>query len=151
MHNCVICPLAVLCYVIFCGSVAGFQKQKVSVSCGAKSKWGHLSSINFLSMSSAGSDALGFANSIELGQNNNNNIGFALPTQTLFGSNSLEHGINLIESYLSPEEEDQSQRKRKRKRALCICGWNHARFDPVAWVSAYIKTHEQCSKYSTCK
>lgn len=61
---------------------------------------------------SAGSDSLGFSSSLQ-------RKAFALPTQVIFGSNAIEHGINLIEE--------------RTKNVLLVSGWNSARLDPVLW------------------
>jgi hypothetical protein len=60
----------------------------------------------------AGSDVLGFSSSLS-------DQGFYLPSQVIFGSNAVEHGVNLIEEYT--------------QNLLCISGWNPARLDPLFW------------------
>lgn len=61
---------------------------------------------------SAGSDSLGFSTHLQTN-------GFVLPTQIIFGSNAIEHGINLIEE--------------KTQNVLLVSGWNSARLDPILW------------------
>lgn len=60
----------------------------------------------------AGSDALGFSSNLSTKR-------FQLETQVIFGSNAIEHGINLIEE--------------KTRNILLLSGWNNARLDPVLW------------------
>jgi Iron-containing alcohol dehydrogenase len=61
---------------------------------------------------SAGSDSLGFSTSLQ-------KKSFVLPSQVIFGSNAIEHGINLIEE--------------KTHNVLLVSGWNSARLDPILW------------------
>ena len=44
-----------------------------------------------------------------------------LRTHVIFGSNAIEHGINLIEDNVN------------NRRVLVVCGWNCARLDPLMW------------------
>ena len=60
----------------------------------------------------AGSDSLGFSPLLS-------KRGFQLTSQIIFGSNAIEHGVNLIEE--------------KTKSVLLISGWNSARLDPILW------------------
>ena len=60
-----------------------------------------------------GLDALGFSDTIGKKRT------YQLPTHVIFGSNALEHGINLLE--------EQS------KRVLVVSGWNQAHLDPIMW------------------
>lgn len=61
---------------------------------------------------SAGSDSLGFSSILQ-------KKAFVLPSQVIFGSNAIEHGINLIEE--------------KTQNVLLVSGWNSARLDPILW------------------
>ena len=61
----------------------------------------------------AGSDALGFSSSLSTTK------GFRLDTQIIFGSNAIEHGVNLIEE--------------RTQNVLLLSGWNNARLDPILW------------------
>jgi Iron-containing alcohol dehydrogenase len=61
---------------------------------------------------SAGSDSLGFSTILQ-------KKSFVLPSQIIFGSNAIEHGINLIEE--------------KTQNVLLVSGWNSARLDPILW------------------
>ena len=63
-------------------------------------------------LSTGGSDALGFSSSLS-------NKGFRLDTQVIFGSNAIEHGINLLEE--------------RTQNILLVSGWNGARSDPLLW------------------
>ena len=60
----------------------------------------------------AGSDALGFSSTLSTKK-------FQLETQIIFGSNAIEHGINLIEE--------------RTQNVLLLSGWNNARLDPILW------------------
>lgn len=62
--------------------------------------------------STAGADSLGFSSTLT-------NNGFFLPTQVIFGSNSIEHGVNLLEE--------------KTNSVILVSGWNSARLDPILW------------------
>ena len=62
--------------------------------------------------STAGADSLGFSSTLS-------NNGFFLPTQVIFGSNSIEHGVNLLEE--------------KTNSVILVSGWNSARLDPILW------------------
>lgn len=64
------------------------------------------------SKNTAGSDSLGFSTLLS-------NKKFVIPTQIIFGSNAIEHGVNLLEV--------------KTKKILLVSGWNSARLDPVLW------------------
>ena len=59
-----------------------------------------------------GSDSLGFSSSLS-------SQGFRLNTQIIFGSNAIEHGVNLIEE--------------RTQKVLLVSGWNGARLDPILW------------------
>jgi Iron-containing alcohol dehydrogenase len=62
--------------------------------------------------STAGADSLGFSSTLT-------KAGYSLPTQVIFGSNSIEHGVNLIEE--------------KTNSVILVSGWNSARLDPILW------------------
>lgn len=77
-----------------------------------KKVYGLITQISQTSHDRAGSDSLGFSPFLS-------KKGFQLTSQIIFGSNAIEHGVNLIEE--------------KTRSVLLISGWNSARLDPILW------------------